>query len=149
MAGRPTIPAAVKKARGNPGRRPIPKEPKADRVQPRMPKFKNASTRTRWKRDTAAFYAAGLITELSVDAWLDYFMLVDRRASLERERSKVKRQGGNWLAIERLIQKLNDQIRAARQGFGGDPSSLSKVFSARKEEEQNPFATFELVQGGK
>jgi phage terminase small subunit len=147
--GRPRIPSAIKKAKGNPGRRPIPKEPKSERVIPTMPNYKNAETKAEWKRDTPEFYKAGLITKLTAGAWLWMFKRIDQAYTLEKELEQNKSAGFDTASIQRLLDKAWQDVKAARCGFGGDPSSLSKVFAGTKEEEENPFSTFEVVPGGR
>jgi phage terminase small subunit len=149
MKGRPTIPAANKKARGNPGRRPMPKEPKSEQVMPPMPKFKNPQARIIWKRDTPEYYNAGLITKLSVSAWLWMFERIDFYFSTAKEAAKEKRRGIFPAGTFRIMDKAWGDVLNARRGFGGDPSSLSKVFAGTKDEEANPFADFEVIQGGR
>ena len=153
------IPTAIKKARGNPGRRPLPKEPKSERVMPPIPKFKNSRTKTMWKQGTAEFYNSGLITKLSVTAWLLTFERLDDfwilRGDISEEGWTYEEEGTHGQFITKTNPKVKMMENAWRdfvnglRGFGGDPATLSKVFAGTKEEEANPFADFEVIQGGK
>ena len=151
-------PTAIKKAAGNPGRRPLPvNEPQSKRVLPAMPRFKNAETTKEWKREVPEFYDMGVLTIADVGRLLRGFECLDNYWTLKKA---VNREGWTFKdprafppsranpKVKQMQEERKEYVNILR-GFGGDPSSRTRVVVDKKKADDNPFSVFEVVPGGK
>jgi len=137
MAGRKPIPTNLKILRGNPGRRPLPKnEPEISAGIPDPPKHLGGKAKKEWKRITPELARAGLLTKIDGTALAAY---CDCFAQWAEASAKIKKQGmtieteKNGPVISPYLKISNAAVDRMRQflvEFGMTPSSRSKVKAA-------------------
>jgi len=156
MAGRPPKPAAIKRAEGNPGRRPIPVEPDVSDKKPRCPSYLRGEAKKEWRRVVDDLHQAGIIMEvdrtvlaLYCNALAQYLeaeahVLVEGAVELTPNGYPVK---SAWLTIR---DKAFDQMMKCLTEMGMTPVSRAKV-AAREQEKFDPFEQWvkqKLVDSG-
>lgn len=149
MAGRKPIPTALKILRGNPGRRPLPKdEPQIPAGIPEAPKHLTGKAKKEWHRIVPELHKAGLLTKVDGTALAAYCDCFAQWAEASRQLKKtgllVKGSLGEpvinplWkisnAAMERMKQFLVE--------FGMTPSSRSRVKSASIPEPEEEGADY-------
>jgi len=145
----PPVPTALKKLRGNPGRRPLPKnEPEPEIVAPSCPKHLVGEARKEWRRMSKQLVELGLLSKIDRAALAGYCTVWGRHVEAEVELRKagliVKEPTSGYpiqnpyLAIANTALK---QMRAFSVEFGLTPSSRSRV-TVSKPEKKNPFQLY-------
>lgn len=133
-------PTASKIARGNPGKRPLPKdEPKPaapNRLDP--PAWLTGSARQKWRTIAPRLAAAGLLTVADVDAmarycdtwsrWRACCRVIDRLGMTY----ELKDAKGNVTSVQQrpevsIARGLAQQLSRLEQEFGMTPSSRTRV----------------------
>lgn len=138
MRGRPPKPTALKRLAGNPGRRPLAREPAFKPLASAPPQWLGQDGRNLWFRLAGTLAAAGVITQAdemalemlcrSYEAWLDAERHLRDGGPVVIRPPKNGRAGGMGLSpwvkeAERLFQQLE---RVAAK-FGLTPADRAKV----------------------
>jgi P27 family predicted phage terminase small subunit len=155
--GKP-VPTALKKLRGNPGRRPLnenePEAPVSEKV-PQCPPYLQGEARKEWFRIAPMLHETGLLTKLDVrmlaSYCVDFATWIDATNEIQRSGSVI--MGGK----DKDIPMLSPFVRVAREAeqachrklieFGLSPSSRTRV-KVSKPEAKDPFELF-LLRGNK
>lgn len=122
MRGRKPVPAAIKRATGNPGRRPIrePIAPRAELLDP--PAHVTGSARDEWLRLAPALFQLGILTASDRGAFAAYCeaygLMVDCAKVIKSRGRTYKGPNGAWCARPEV--RLAMQARAQVQKFSGD-----------------------------
>lgn len=86
MRGRKPIPTEIKRARGNPGKRPLNElEPKPSRGQPPCPAFLDEVGRAEWERVTALLARSNVLSEMDGAVLAAYCQAFSRWDFAERQ----------------------------------------------------------------
>jgi len=153
MKGRKPKPAALRRAQGNPGKRPIPEEPQLRRPAraPYAPRWLSEEAKAEWRRIAPLLLEAGLLTEADYTALALYCQAYARWRKAEEklaEQGEIleSARGGlyqnPWLAV---ANRAWDQIRKSLAEFGMTPSSRLRVAVAREPEKSLAELLFEGV----
>lgn len=138
------LPTAVKRLRGNPGKRRLNErepQPGTERL-PVAPRWMSEEARAQWRRVAKPLHACGLLTE--IDA-LALAMLCEAFAQYKAAKQVVDRDGylavssqGNTYqhpAVALMTGARNEMLKWMRE-FGMTPSARSRItLDARQEEE--------------
>uniref|UniRef100_A0A6M3K3R3 Putative terminase n=1 Tax=viral metagenome TaxID=1070528 RepID=A0A6M3K3R3_9ZZZZ len=147
-------PTALKKLRGNPGRRPLPKnEPatgKYARVPP-PPRYLDRYGKNEWRRVAGQLLKAGLLTKVDRSAlsaycacystWLNAQDQIKKHGVLVKAPSGFPMQSP-YLAIS---NKALEQMLKFLVEFGMTPSSRARVKADKPEEKKDPLAEFQAA----
>jgi len=136
-------PTSLKKLRGNPGKRALPKdEPKPSTEHVPCPAFLTSGAKGEWKRIVPELKRLGLLTKVDRSALAAYCQHWDefRRATIEIEAAGAVVQEGDknpivspWITIRnRASELMNKYI----QQFGFSPSSRVGLSSVEKVKEE-------------
>ncbi len=147
--GRKVTPTAIKKLKGNPGRRPLnDKEPQPERIIPEPPKGMSDLALEEWDRMSTALYDLGLLTAVDMAAFAGYCQYYARwQEAEERIKAKgatIETASGNliqspWVGIANTSSKMMLKFLAE---FGMTPSSRAKVVAIPVHEEYDPLDDF-------
>jgi P27 family predicted phage terminase small subunit len=142
----PRTPTALKKLRGNPGKRPLPKnEPKPRLAIPDPPKELPAKAKKEWRRIAVKLHQYGLLSEIdgaALGLYCDaYARWVQAQDELRKNGLMVPTKTGGpklnpWLII---LNKSYEQMRRMLTEFGMTPASRSKVSVAKNPEDVDPM----------
>jgi P27 family predicted phage terminase small subunit len=145
MRGRKPKPVALRLLEGNPGKRPLPNEPKPEPTAPPCPYWLPLLAKREWRRLAPRLELLGLLTEIDQAAFAGYCCLVSRWRQAE---ALIEKEGMVCTAPDGR-QKSHPATRVAFQSlqlllkFAGDfgltPSSRSRInvlAPARKSREQ-------------
>lgn len=138
MVGRRPIPTAVKRLRGNPGKRPLPKdEPQAKLGEPKVPPHLSVVARACWNDTCEQMREVGTLTTdvgyliaLKSDAWADYLF---HRATVEREGWTITATIGKGIEMEKphpavaLMAASWAQVLKADIELGLTPAARTRV----------------------
>lgn len=139
MKGRLPTPTAIKRLRGNPGRRPIDDaEPHPELFEhfPRPPKELNEDGRAFWMREGRQFWQSGCLTRSDVAAFTALCRTYARYINFHRE---VERTGyvlrGRFndpviSPFEKLLERAHQELIEGLREFGGTPVSRVRVKAA-------------------
>lgn len=166
-SGRRPLPTAVKKLRGNPGKRPLnAKEPAAPAGDPSMPKGLSAAAAREWKSILPELRQLGVLSRIDGKALAAYCHCFGRWMEAEQE---VKRLG---IVVEEPIVKFDREsgeaeiigyrykknpavtisetamkiMKSFLVEFGMTPSSRSRVHIEKPNPEADPLEEF--LKGG-
>lgn len=161
-SGRRPLPTAVKKLRGNPGKRPLnAKEPKAPAGDPSMPKGLSAAAAKEWKSILPELRQLGVLSRIDGKALAAYCHAYARWMEAEKE---IKKHG---IVVEEPIliagietgyvrYKKNPAVTISESHlklmksflveFGMTPSSRSRVRIEKPNPEADPLEEF--LKGG-
>lgn len=150
MRGRKPTPAKLKILRGNPGRRPIKKEPEPKAGIPEAPAHLSKAAREEWDRLTAELHACGLLSVCDRGELAAYCQVWGRIVDLEEQiagltKGKYLLKGNSGVYMNPIIGILNRQYELlAKFGseFGLSPASRSRIRHETKEETENKLAAF-------
>ena len=130
--GRKPKPAAVKALTGNPGKRPIPKEPKVEPGLPSCPSHLSGPARTEWKRLAPELDKLGLLRRIDRAAfaayceayatWVEAKKLIKAHGLIYAREGLLKKNPAVDIARDAMVQ-----IRHFAEQFGLTPASRSKV----------------------
>lgn len=148
--GAPRKPVAVRRAQGNPGRRPIPKEPAYTTGEPRPPKFLTDRAKEIWDEEKIALIAAGVLKTNHGPAFGAYCQTI---ADFEEVHARVIRDA--WEGEDRFQQVkphiLASQLESLRRmifigagQFGATAAAGAKV-AAVEQVAGNAFAELEIA----
>jgi P27 family predicted phage terminase small subunit len=146
MKGPAPTPTALKKLRGNPGKRPLNEaEPTPELATPSVPSHLSKEARREWRRIVPELEKLGLLTKLDRTALAAYCDAVGRwvQASRELEEHGLTTVTPNgypiqspWLAIS---NKALAQLRQFIQEFGLSPASRSRVSATPPADDEGGF----------
>jgi phage terminase small subunit len=125
MPGKPT-PTHLKVLRGNPGKRPLPKnepQPQGDVIRPRFLKGRAAKI---WEEYAPELIRLKLLTSVDAHTFAAWCALT---AEFEKDPTKM------------LAAKIG-QMRALAAAFGMEASSRARLGTAPKSDERDPFEDF-------
>jgi len=144
------VPTKLKKLRGNPGHRPLPKnepQPKQRAKVPPAPRYLDAVAKKEWRRVAKQMHAIGLLTEVDITAlsaycqcfstWVDATKKVQELGAIVRTPSGYPTQSP-FLGI---ANKAQVEMRKWLTEFGMTPSSRSRV-EVKDAEEGNDLDDF-------
>lgn len=142
MRGRKPEPAAIKEAKGNPGRRPIGADPSGLAASaPRPPAFVEGNALEIWRRYAELLASARLLTEADANAFGRYCRNLARWVDLQDEldagltyaietaSGTVMRPKPQFLIADRLERML----LAIEDRFGLSPSERQRIMAARSQ----------------
>ena len=149
-SGRRPLPTALKVLRGNPGKRPLPKdEPRPQPKLPPPPAELSDEAKREWRRTGRRLRAAGLITELDTAAfaaycssyarWLQAQALLSNAPMLELGSDGTLRPS----PLLRIVQQAQEQFTRALTEFGMSPSSRTRVQVSRPSKDGDPFEAYD------
>lgn len=134
MAGRRPKPTAVKRAAGNPGKRPLnDREPQPRAELPRCPAWLKGEARREWRRMAKELHEIGVLTTIDRAALAGYCVAYGRWMEAEKivaEKGAVlKTTAGNLIQNPYLAvaNKAWEHMMKAAVEFGLTPSSRSRV----------------------
>lgn len=145
MRGRKPKPSALKRAAGNPGKRPINENeprPPIPADPPYVPRHLNPDARREWRRIVRILIEIGLYTDIDRAALAGYCQAWGRWVAATRKLKEtggpvLKSDGGNyyqnpWLAVG---NRAEVEMRKWLIEFGMTPSSRSRVVVAQDYEQ--------------
>lgn len=153
-AGRPVTPGPIKKLRGNPARRPIPKEPPVDGKMPSPPDHLDPEAKREWKRVASDLHQAGLLKQVDRVALGAYCQVYSRWVKAE---AALKKEGmfvmsGNGYKIPHpanaVVNKTLVIMKSYLVEFGMTPAARMKVGTI-EEKQSDPFEEFVKERLGK
>jgi P27 family predicted phage terminase small subunit len=135
MRGRKPIPTSIKRARGNPGKRPLNNnEPQPDKKVPRCPSFLDADAKRIWGHLSKMLLSNGVLTEMD---WLALATLCQAWSRWKYAEEHLQKFGAVILSPEKkfpiqspylaVSNKCVEQITKLAIEFGMTPSSRSRV----------------------
>ena len=147
MTGRPRIPSHLKLVRGNPGRRPLPKNEPVYQAGAAAPDWLSKRAAVHWPLISSQLDDAGVLTVIDTTAlamyceafatWHDANEKLILFGAVIKGREGIPTQSPYFrianAAFAQMIRMLTE--------FGMTPSSRTKVVSAKKTEKRNPFLT--------
>ena len=146
MKGRKNVPTKLKILRGNPGRRPLPKdEPKPQAVCPPPPAVLSGAAKKHWRIVVKQLFEADLMTNLDIDALTiyceAYARWVEAGKAIQAEGVIIKQNSHDgsteylkptpWLMIQ---QKAFEQMKGMLVEFGMSPSARTRVRTVDKKQ---------------
>lgn len=133
------VPTAIKKIRGNPGKRRLnDREPQPDAQMPQMPKHLTGPARSEWRRVARRLHVAGVLTYVDRGVLAVYCHAygrwVEAEEALERGGPVIETTNGNmvqspWLQISNRAQET--MIKAAKE-LGMTPAARTSIKVAEK-----------------
>jgi P27 family predicted phage terminase small subunit len=134
-SGPPPKPTVIRKAEGNPGKRPFnEREPQPAVVRPRMPKHLNDLAKKEWKRLCPLLERMRVLTEADgialANLCFDYATLVQAQESLTKTGllSKSGRSGMiHQSPLLNVVAVTTDRVTRALREFGLTPASRSRI----------------------
>ena len=146
--GRKPVPTNLRILRGNPGKRPLPKEPKYKEIVeiPKAPKYLNKVGKQEWKRAATILTEVKVLTENDIQALgaycVNYQTWVDCIAKLQEEGLTTIRKNSVMVSPYFVMSnQLSKEMRAYWTEFGMTPSSRTKV-QATPQEKDDEFDKF-------
>jgi P27 family predicted phage terminase small subunit len=150
MRGRKPTPSALRVLRGNPGRRPLPKDepiaPKADPNSP-PPRLKGIALE-QWQQVAPMLHTAGLLTTLDPTALQLYCEAYaewdDAKTQIEKFGTVIKGPRGFPVVSPyvSLAAKAWERMRKMLIEFGMTPSARTRVKTEEQPQADDPFAEF-------
>jgi P27 family predicted phage terminase small subunit len=154
-------PTAIKKLKGNPGRRPLnDREPKfsADEAVTAAPEFLSDEARAEWDRVAPELLRLGLLTMADRAALAIYCQYYARWVEAEQHiltygaTIEFRDDDGNVKYVQPspyfgISIKMSDRMRQAAAEFGMTPSARTRVMAGGSDEPADPFAEFDKQPG--
>jgi P27 family predicted phage terminase small subunit len=141
-SGRRPTPTALKKLRGNPGKREFnDKEPTPEAGEPAMPKGLSKFAIEKWKSLVPELLAIGVLTKIDGEALANLCTAYSHQQIAEKA---IQRMGTTAIATDKqgkLLKHWNDATKIMKQfevEFGLTPASRSHI-SIDKPKEADPF----------
>jgi P27 family predicted phage terminase small subunit len=150
MRGRKPTPSKLRRLRGNPGRRPMPKneaQPQISEKVPRPPAYLVGAARKEWFKIAPLLHETGLLTKLDTRALEGYCVNYGRWVEAEEEIRRtgtVIRSPNGQPTISPYVRVSSDSYQAWTKAlieFGMTPSSRSRV-TVTKPEKPDAFELF-------
>ncbi len=134
-------PTALRVVQGNPGHRPLPEgEPEiaASAELPEPPEHLNDMARHEWVRTGSVLHAAGLLTDLDLNALAIYCVAYARWREAEKqieEFGMLQLAPGSGYPMQspylQIVNKAIEQMTKIQAEFGMGPSSRTRVQPAK------------------
>lgn len=140
-------PTALKKLRGNPGKRALPKKepaPTTDGVAP--PPWLSAEARAEWDRVAPELQRLGLLTLVDVAALAGYCTAYANWQLHEQRATEIGTELAIATGVRNAALRERQQMRQFAAEFGGTPSARARVHGAPTQDE-DPFAEFSGLKG--
>jgi len=143
-SGPKPTPTKLKKLRGNPGRRPLPKnepQPAKSEKLPLAPRYLNKVAQKEWRRMVKELHPIGLLTNIDLTALGGYCACyadwIDAMGQVQEHGVVVKAQSGFPVQSPYLTiaNKAMVEMRKWLVEFGMTPSSRSRVDAVKPEKE--------------
>jgi len=140
--GRKPTPSAIKRLRGNPGRRPLnEREPKPRPIIPPCPKHLEGEARTEWRRATRRLAACGVLSELdgaglallctAWGRWVQAEQEIRKYGPIVKAPKTGVPMQNPWLSV---ANKAMEQMMKVLPEFGMTPASRSRIHAEAPEE---------------
>ena len=134
-SGPPPKPTVIRKAEGNPGKRPLnDREPQPKVVRPRMPKHLDKLAQKEWRRLCPLLERMRVLTEADgialANLCYDYSVLQQAQESLAKTGllSKSARSGMiHQSPLLKVVAVTTDRVTRALREFGLTPASRSRI----------------------
>lgn len=157
-SGRRPLPTALKKLRGNPGRRPLNvEEPKPLAGEPDMPRTLGAIAQQKWRELVPALLAMGVLTTIDGTAleaccmnyqlWVLALGEIQARGIMIDEPVFNKR--GNEVGTQRkrnpaigVANEADRRFRSYLVEFGMTPASRSRLKTEKSPEDEDPESAY-------
>lgn len=133
MRGRKPTPRALKLINGNPGKRPIGRDPDIAPGVPDCPDHLDPEGRLEWNRIVVALGASGLLAEIDRAALAAYCQAWSRwvgaEVLLKKHGMIVKSPNGHFIQspVLPIANKAMEQMKAFLTEFGMTPSSRARL----------------------
>lgn len=134
MRGRKPRPTALKRADGNPGKRPLnPNEPKPPASRPTCPSHLSPAAKTEWKRIAGVLHGMGVLTTVDRAALAAYCQAYGRWVKAEKKLAETPPlirtpsgyvQQSPWLSVVNKQMELMSRYMAE---LGLTPASRSRI----------------------
>lgn len=143
--GRPT-PTALRIMRGNPSKRPLPKnEPRVVAALPPCPRWLRADARREWRRAGRQLEQIGLISHVDLATFAAYCTAYGQLVEAERGIAEhgLIQTSPNGMEVKSVWVTLADKARLTiaklAPEFGMSPSSRTRVAPAQREPDADEF----------
>lgn len=145
MAGRHPTPTALKKLRGNPGKRALAPDPlQSDIERPACPAWLDADAKAEWARLIGVLHSSGIVKSVDRSALAAHCVAYSRWQRLELAAKKhgagvIKSEKGNWYMNPHVLMAqaaLKEMLATAAQ-LGLTPVSRAKVSAAKTQTEKS------------
>lgn len=150
MSGPRPQPTQLRVLRGNPSKRPLPKnEPTPDAKLPPAPRHLSDEARREWRRIGRELERLGLVSQIDRALLTAYCSawgrLVEAETMLRKYGSVVKTPNGMLVQSPylQIVNKATEQLAKIAPEFGMSPSSRSRVSVPTQAPADDPFARFE------
>jgi P27 family predicted phage terminase small subunit len=131
MRGRKPEPTALKILRGNPGKRPLPKEePKLPLASADCPRHLTGEARKKWVEKAPILVHQGVLTVGDLDIFERYCQLWSRIRKLERRIARMGYEAGRKMGLVIDLRDSEKEFRALAVELGQTPSARSRVKAA-------------------
>jgi len=148
-AGRKPQPTKLKEIKGNPGKRPLPKnEPQVPVEAPDPPETLSEEAAEHWGVVVRQLFEAGVMTSLDTDALALYCEAYARWVyanSMVRKHGLLVKTPNGFPAQSPYLQVINksfEQMRSILTEFGMTPSSRTRISGGGGGGGDNPFGQF-------
>ncbi len=150
--GPPKKPTAIKRAEGNPGKRPLNgREPQPDPSAPKCPQQLSKRAKAAWKKVVPQLQRMGVLTRIDGEALARYCAMLARYWDAEdfmKEHGPVfpiRDENGNLKYLQQIPQvgmanKLAVMLLRIEEQFGMTPSSRSSIYV------ENPYGEEESIE---
>jgi len=137
-SGPPPKPTVIRKAEGNPGKRPFnEREPRPRAIRPKMPKHLDERAKKEWRRLCPMLGRLGVLTEADglalANLCVDVSILQQAQESLAKTGllSKTARTGMiHQSPLLNIIGVTTDRVTRALREFGLTPASRTRIAAA-------------------
>jgi P27 family predicted phage terminase small subunit len=137
-SGPPPKPTAIRRAEGNPGKRPFnEREPQPDLIRPRMPRHLDKTARREWKRLCPMLERMGVLTAADgialANLCVDCAILQQAQESLAKTGllSKTTKTGMiHQSPLLNIIAVTTDRVTRGLREFGLTPASRTRINAA-------------------
>lgn len=145
-------PTELKRLRGNPGRRPLPKNEPKPRVSsglPRAPTYLDKKAQNEWRRMVKELHPIGLLTNIDLTALSaycsSYSIWVDAITKIQKHGPLIKAQSGFPMQSPylQIANKAQGEMRKWLIEFGMTPSSRTRVKPEKSGDKKDPLKEFQ------
>ena len=149
-------PTAIRRAEGNPGKRPFnEREPQPDLVRPRMPRHLDTSAKREWRRLCPMLERMGVLSEADgialANLCVDYAILQQAQESLAKTGllSKTAKTGMiHQSPLLNIIAVTTDRVMRGLREFGLTPASRSRISAIEVTEFRDRSDEIERILAG-